>query len=840
MRPLELRLKGFRSYREETVFDWRGRHLVGVVGPIGAGKSSILEAIAFALYGKTPTFERETKSLINQTASECHVELRFEVDGQVWRATRGLRRKGASGHQLQRLESDEPDAPVLEPITGEKPVRERVERLLGMDFAAFCRSVLLAQNRFADFLKATPKERNEVLKGVFGYERFDGALETAKRRVTAAQLLLESLDREGSQLASAREQLDVAERRLVAATARATTLEAVREPYERATTSAGEAAQRAREAEAALERLARITSSLPAAEEIDEVADVAEASATAVEQAEEAVELAEAGRADAEAAHAAVAERVGDQVAFASLVTEHEHLVAAAERATREREQADAAAREAAEGVEQLGTVRERVTAALGEAERALVAAGATVADAELALHAARHADMARTLRTELVAGEPCPVCEQAVVTIPKAGRAPAIASAERALERARRDESTARDAHRSAAAEAAGADERLGSARDRAAERALGLERADEALRAADAALAAAQSELVDRLGEGDPRALLEERTHDLAEASAAVERANTAAADSRAALDRARRLGEEGRSRLTMLANRIASVWGSLGQPHDVAADAAAVRAAFVEAGETLIDSHEQARAALAASRRESQQAATAMRTLLGDAGLGPEEDLTMALATASAERGAAEEQVRSLRATIDAGAHLADRIATVRADHALASRLVADLQPSRFLAFLLEEEREALADLGSLHFEELSGNAYRFTEDDRFEILDMNAAGTERRADSLSGGETFLASLALALALAEMVARGGGRLDAFFLDEGFGSLDPEHLDRAMDGIGRLVANDPRRLVVLVSHVEQMRETLEDLIVLDKHDLTGDTVVVAGATLT
>jgi len=62
MRPLELRLKGFRSYREETVFDWRGRHLVGVVGPIGAGKSSILEAIAFALYGKTPTFERDTKS----------------------------------------------------------------------------------------------------------------------------------------------------------------------------------------------------------------------------------------------------------------------------------------------------------------------------------------------------------------------------------------------------------------------------------------------------------------------------------------------------------------------------------------------------------------------------------------------------------------------------------------------------------------------------------------------------------------------------------------------------------------------------------------------------------
>jgi DNA repair protein SbcC/Rad50 len=110
-------------------------------------------------------------------------------------------------------------------------------------------------------------------------------------------------------------------------------------------------------------------------------------------------------------------------------------------------------------------------------------------------------------------------------------------------------------------------------------------------------------------------------------------------------------------------------------------------------------------------------------------------------------------------------------------------------------------------------------------------------VNAASTNRKADSLSGGETFLASLALALALAEMVARGGGRLDSFFLDEGFGSLDPEHLDRAMDGIGRLVSENEHRLVVLVSHVAEMRDAIEDLIVLDKHAVTGDTIVMSGA---
>ena len=103
--------------------------------------------------------------------------------------------------------------------------------------------------------------------------------------------------------------------------------------------------------------------------------------------------------------------------------------------------------------------------------------------------------------------------------------------------------------------------------------------------------------------------------------------------------------------------------------------------------------------------------------------------------------------------------------------------------------------------------------------------------------RKADSLSGGETFIASLALALALAQMVARTGGSLDSFFLDEGFGSLDPDHLDRAMEGISRLVAADDSRLVVVVSHVAEMREAIEDLIVLDKHPVTGDSVIRSGA---
>ena len=182
MRPRELTLRGFRSYRDEVTFDFRGRHLVGIVGPIGAGKSSILDGVAFALFGKTPRVQRDTKSLIHQLSDSAHVRLTFEVDGQTWQVTRALRRKGQGQVQLVHLSRRRRRA-ALETVVMERAVRDRVERLLGMDFETFGRSVLLAQNRFAEFLLASDAPRNAVLKGVFGYERFDAALAAARERV---------------------------------------------------------------------------------------------------------------------------------------------------------------------------------------------------------------------------------------------------------------------------------------------------------------------------------------------------------------------------------------------------------------------------------------------------------------------------------------------------------------------------------------------------------------------------------------------------------------------------------------------------------------------------------
>jgi len=85
-----------------------------------------------------------------------------------------------------------------------------------------------------------------------------------------------------------------------------------------------------------------------------------------------------------------------------------------------------------------------------------------------------------------------------------------------------------------------------------------------------------------------------------------------------------------------------------------------------------------------------------------------------------------------------------------------------------------------------------------------------------GEEREVNSLSGGETFQASLALALGVADTVQAhaGGVQLEALFIDEGFGSLDPDSLQLAMDELDRLRAGG--RLIGVISHVAALRERI------------------------
>ncbi len=836
MRPLELRLRNFRSYfGESPVFDFRDRSLVGVVGPIGSGKSSLLDAVSFALYGKTPTAGANTKALIHQRAADGGVNFRFEVEGEIWEVVRILRRKGASQHALYRLDGDESGEEPVARVTLEGEVNDKIAALLGLDYDAFGRSVLLAQGRFAEFLRSRPAERDAVLKGVFGHDRIDVMREIARTRATAAAAELGKVAVRTEQLDRVAARLEEARGALAAAEERVEVLRKLEPRHEDLTARVAAAEQTAERAAARLAELAPHADRLPS----DAITDrlIADASAIAGERKDLAAQLEEA-RAQVvsadEALSAAVAAGEPDRI------NEATRLVAAAEpirRAATEAERRRAAAvRRHAAATERKGHARHHLDAAeqaRDAAAQELRDAEAVVAAAEVRRHEAQHADMAAALRRELAIGEPCPVCTQEVTAPVTTSGAVDVEEAEAELHAARVARAAA-EASRTKAAEAAAAamtdhEAAAAEATRAAAEFASTEEAAREAIDEMESTGVALES----LLGPGEPVELLEQarNAHALLDANLASARRlleqvrsrhDQAILDEQGVAKRAAALRVELAELATRLAVPVASVDDDAVSLSRAATE---LRVAWDEETHRLEASRKEALSARHRAARERS-------AMLGEARVEGEFMAALAAAETRAEHLGAD--VARDEAEVAAAAELFAERDRLGAEQRRYERLAADLTNAKFVRFLLDDERGRLGRLGSEHFQRLSAGRYNFTDDGTFSIVDLTAADAVRKAASLSGGETFLASLALALALAEMVARTGGRLDAFFLDEGFGSLDPEHLDLAMEGIEALVAGDSARLVVVVSHVPELRHRIEDLIQLDRDPLTGDTRVL------
>lgn len=169
MRPLKLKFKNLRSYRSEQVVDFTGRDLVAVIGATGAGKSSLLEAICFALYGRCTWEGQSAKDLIaDGTDGTLTVELTFRVQDTTWRVTRttSLRNSPPSTHRLESLD----DGTVFD---GAGPVKAKIRSLVGFDRETFLKAVLLPQGKFQELLHTGRSDRTTVFKSILGLDRID-------------------------------------------------------------------------------------------------------------------------------------------------------------------------------------------------------------------------------------------------------------------------------------------------------------------------------------------------------------------------------------------------------------------------------------------------------------------------------------------------------------------------------------------------------------------------------------------------------------------------------------------------------------------------------------------
>jgi exonuclease SbcC len=165
MRPLELKMSGFTCFRDEVTIPLAGFGVFAIAGATGAGKSSILDAMIFALYGKVPRVGKGCTDLISLGKDRLSVTLTFEIRNRKLMVTRTLRRKGAADAQL-----DEEDTSIAGGVTD---VNRQIEQLVGMPYETFLQAVVLPQGDFAQFLHSTGSQRTTILGGLLRLEVYE-------------------------------------------------------------------------------------------------------------------------------------------------------------------------------------------------------------------------------------------------------------------------------------------------------------------------------------------------------------------------------------------------------------------------------------------------------------------------------------------------------------------------------------------------------------------------------------------------------------------------------------------------------------------------------------------
>ena len=150
-------------------------NIYALTGPTGAGKTTILDAISLALYGRTPRLARIGKAgneIMSRHSGTCHAEITFSTRTGRYRSHWSQHRaRRKAGGELQNPKHELADAESGELLAiGLKDVAAAIERLTGMDYQRFTRAMLLAQGDFAAFLRAAPDERAPLLEQITGTE----------------------------------------------------------------------------------------------------------------------------------------------------------------------------------------------------------------------------------------------------------------------------------------------------------------------------------------------------------------------------------------------------------------------------------------------------------------------------------------------------------------------------------------------------------------------------------------------------------------------------------------------------------------------------------------------
>ena len=184
MKPVKLKIKGLNSFVEEQTIEFSKlteKGLFGIFGPTASGKSTILDGITIALYGKV---SRDTKEFVNTETDVVEISYDFEIGlgkaRKLYRAERCIKRlktgnfKTAYARLIEIIKENPEGSKVL--AEGPKEVEECIVGIIGLKVEDFTRSVVLPQGKFNEFLKLTGINRRSMLERIFALDKYGSKL----------------------------------------------------------------------------------------------------------------------------------------------------------------------------------------------------------------------------------------------------------------------------------------------------------------------------------------------------------------------------------------------------------------------------------------------------------------------------------------------------------------------------------------------------------------------------------------------------------------------------------------------------------------------------------------
>ena len=871
MRFHRLTLTGVGPFRDAQVIDFDAAGASGlylIEGPTGAGKTTIIDSIVFALYGSLSGAESDATRMRSHLCAldePTEVTLEFSIDGvhHTIRRNPSYERSAKKGggttlhRAAQTLEVHDDVTPSMREA---KEIGVYLLQRLGLTVDQFRRLVVLPQGEFDTLLRAKPRERYDTLATLIddGFlERVQAELKSQadlavqQRSVASAEVerLLGVMRERAGEVTEVDEEFDpeatIAAVQDLAARAQYEAEEAAA-PLEALRAAEHAARQHARDARAASDARAAIAAATAALDRDDADLDAAALSSRVGELVarrtrleplaawEAAGDEREATRASLQAEAASLASAIDLARAEAAALPDRLREVEAEVAAARLAETQLPALRAEVQRLESLqallldhATASQEADTAKAQVDRRAQA----LQESRTALHSARTAHLAlvRTqldqraahLASLLADGQPCPVCGSPDHPSPAHDDSgelvteDAVMAAEAAARAAEQLEAAAASAHDAAREAVAALDQQLTAM----AARLDGASPAEVESQLTAARTALAETEATSA---GLPELL--QRVMDLtgqAEASAA-------ALEGLIAREAAAREGVRAfAQRLEDETARYRAEVGDTGSATTLVAhlnrrleSIASLQAARAVAAGLPVDADPSAAEAEALGAESRRQAAEA-RHASAEQSRARLSDALTALGSYADELA----QARRAREEVASQTTAALRLGAI----ATAARGSANQRNLTLQAYAVQRRFRSVLEAASVHLQRMSSGKYSLLLDETaagnaqaglgIAVLDT-WSGQPRDPGTLSGGETFYASLSLALGLADVVLAesGGVTLETLFVDEGFGSLDADTLAVVLDQLDALRARG--RTVGVISHVAEMKEWVHDRI--------------------